>query len=163
VRTLSGEVVDAEQASVLDQPWLAQVIGADRLVPGGADPIRVAELFDLPLASTRVRVGQVQAGEGTDTKHPRPLDGALERAAGALGVEIADHRPTVIPGLRVTVDGAPTRVRWWGSGDRLWVDGSAEAAGRAVAWAAHRWSDRHTAIAAARSALAELAEGGLDR
>lgn len=163
VRTLSGEVVDAERAWVLDEPWLAQVIGAERLVPGGADPIRVAELFDLPLASIQVRVGRVQAGESADIEHPQALDGALEHAAGALGVEIADHRPTVIPGLQVTVDGTPERVRWWGSDDRLWVDGSAEAAGRAVAWAAHRWSDRHTAIAAARGALVELSEHGLDR
>jgi len=163
VRTLSGEVVDAEQAWVLDEPWLAQVIGAERLIPGGADPIRVAELFDLPLASTQVRVGRVQAGESADIEHPQASDGALERAAGALGVDIAAHRPTVIPGLRVTVDGAPTRVRWWGRDDQLWVDGSGEAAGRAVAWAAHRWSDRHTAIAAAHGALVELSEHGLDR
>jgi len=163
VRTLSGEVVDAERAWVLDEPWLAQVIEADRLVPGGGDPARVAEVFDLPLASTQVRVGQVRAGESADTEHPETPDSALGRAAGALGVDIADREPTVIPGLLVTVDGAPVRVRWWGSGDRLWVDGSAEAAGRAVAWAAHRWSDRHTAIAAASGAVVELAEDGLDR
>jgi hypothetical protein len=162
VRTLSGEVVDAERAWVLDEPWLAQVIGADRLVPGGADPSRVAEVFDLPLASTRIRVGQVQAGP-TDTENSQTPDGALERAAGALGVDIADREPAVIPGLLVSVDGAQVRVRWWGSGDRLWVDGSGEAAGRAVAWAAHRWCDRHTAIAAGSGAAVELAENGLDQ
>ena len=163
VRTLSGEVVDAERAWVLDEPWLAQVIDAARLVPGGGDPARVAEVFDLPLASTQVRVGQVRAGQNAGTEHSTNPDSALRRAAGALGVDIADREPTVIPGLLVTVDGASVRVRWWGSGDRLWVDGSAEAAGRAVAWAAHRWSDRHTAIAAARGAVVELAEDGLDR
>jgi len=161
VRTLSGEVVDAERAWVLDVPWLAQVIPADRLVPGGVDPSRVAEVFDLPLASTQIRVGPVEGAPASGAGHSAVADGGLWLAAGALGVDLTDREPTVTPGLQVTVDGAPARVLWWGSGDRLWVDGSAEAAGRAVAWTAHRWADRHIAIAAARGSAVELAEDGL--
>ncbi len=165
VRALSGQVVEAERAWVLDEPWLAQVIPAERLVPGGVDPARVAEVFDLPLASNRARVREIGgaatsevAGQGAPTR-----DGArrLRLAAGALGVDVTDSEPTEVAGLRVTIDDAPERVQWWGSGNRLWVDGSAEAAGRAAAWIAGRWSDRHIAIAAACGAAVELAENGI--
>ena len=52
VRAVSGEVVDAGDACVLDEPWWAQLVPAARLVPGGRDPAQVARVLDLPLAST---------------------------------------------------------------------------------------------------------------
>src|SRR5437588_410972 len=39
VRALSGETVPAEQAVVLDQPWLLGVLPDDRVVSAGPDPL----------------------------------------------------------------------------------------------------------------------------
>jgi len=163
VRTLSGDVVDAGRAWVLDAAWLAQVIPAAGLVPGGADPLQVGEVLDLPMASDRVRATVVGDEAARAVAADADVDdGALRRSAAALAVDISGSRIIEIAGLRVSVDGGePVRVLWWGSGDRLWVDGSADAAGRAVAWSSGRWADRHTAIAAARAAPVELAENGI--
>ncbi len=38
VRTVTGEVIDADDAVVLDLPWLAQLLTPSRVVPGGTDP-----------------------------------------------------------------------------------------------------------------------------
>ena len=156
VRTLSGDVVDATDACVLDQPWLAQLLPASLLVSGGAGPALVARVLDLPLASEVTHA--VVAESGSAAVPSAALDG-LERAAAALGLRLADQRITITPELTVAVDGdEPVRVRWWGQGDRWWVDGSPEAAGRAVAWAAGAWSARHRAIAAAGEDWLGLAE-----
>ncbi len=164
VRTLSGEVVDAVDASVLDQPWLAQLLPASLLVPGGADPSLVARVLDLPLASEVIGAPVLTptdspAGPAAlDRPGPAALD-RLERAAAAVGLRLADHQITVVDQLSVAVNGAePVRVRWWCRGDRWWVDGSADAAGRAVAWAAGAWPARHRAIAAAGEDWLAVAE-----
>ncbi len=149
VRTLSGDVVDAGDACVLDEPWLAQLLPAARLVPGGADPALVARVLDLPLASDLITGAAIAEAGAARPDRRRPL-GRLDEAAAAMGLRLADHQITVAPELAVALDGAePVPVRWWFQGGRWWVDGSPDAAGRAVAWAAGAWPDRYRAIAAA--------------
>jgi hypothetical protein len=50
VRATDGSVVDVDLAVVLDDTWLGAVLPADETVVGG-DPLALAELLDLPLAS----------------------------------------------------------------------------------------------------------------
>jgi hypothetical protein len=182
VRTLSGDVVDAADACVLDEPWLAQILPARRLVPGGADAALVARVLDLPAASAQMRVsvlgdgdesvvgtrqavargsGQARA-DGGESVNWEPILRRLDRAAAAVGLRREDFDVTVSPTLRVAInDHDPVPVRWWGAHNRYWTDGSAAAAGRVVAWASGRWSERHRIIAAALDDAVALAEDGL--
>jgi hypothetical protein len=168
VRTITGAVVDADDAWVLDAPWLAQVIPAARLVPGGGDPALVGRLLDLPLASRVLSTEVISTPIAPDADVPsadrtEQALGRLGRAAAAVGLRLAEVEVIVDPGLRVTVDGGdPVTVQWWGQGGSFWVDGSAQACGRAMAWAAGSWSGRHRAIAAAGNDWAALAEDALD-
>lgn len=83
----------------------------------------------------------------------------MDRAAAAVGLPLADLQIVVVPELSVAIDGAePVRVRWWCRGDQCWADGSAQALGRAVAWRAGAWPDRHRAIAAADEDWPAVAE-----
>jgi len=158
VRTLSGAVVDAESASVLDDPWWVQVEPPDRLVPGGADPEAVAGVLDLPPVST-LGPGSVR----TSGAAPPEAESRWGRAAEAVGLESASVPLTIAADLRVTVtdhDAAP--VGWWYAVGRYYSDGSSESLGRLAAWAAGRWSLRHLAVAAAAQDGARLAEAGID-
>ena len=154
IRTLSGAVIDARRAVVPDGPWWAQVLPSEVLVAPGPDPARTAAVFDIELASVRYPVDI----EGTrDGSGDRVADAAL-RAAAAVGRAAA---PELIPitGLAVSVDVSPARpVRWWPTAEGIQVDGSAESVGRAAAWSAGRWADRHRAVAAARGDRIELLE-----
>ncbi len=154
VRTLSGAVVDADDALVLDLPWFAQVLPPNRLVPGGADPAEVGRVLDLVLASALVdaRCQAAPADSREDTGE------RLRRAAEAVALDLRAADIVAVQRLSVMVDGATTRVRWWGEGDRLLTDGSADGAGRAAAWAADRWADRYLAVAAAADDGVALAE-----
>ena len=59
---MDGAVVHVDVAAVLDAPWPAAVLPAGELVIGG-DPVALAELLDLPLA-TEIVAGRVEdAGE----------------------------------------------------------------------------------------------------
>ncbi len=51
VRVAPARVVQAADAVVLDQPWLLDRLGPRHLVPGGGDPVEVADLLDIPLLS----------------------------------------------------------------------------------------------------------------
>lgn len=147
VRVLSGAVVPADGAVVLDLPWYAGVLAPGAVVPGGTDPAAVAALLDLELASERHPV-TLPAG---------PLSGGLVGAARAVpptAVLAALGLPPdtldgvrVDVGLRVGVDGVEHRVPWWVAGDRRWVDGSPTGWGRLLAWTLGDWSLRHTATA----------------
>jgi hypothetical protein len=163
VRTITGDVVDADRACVLDAPWLAQVMPVARLVPGAGDPALVGRVLDLPMASD-VLSTSVVAGAGTPTPDwLAVVRGRVERSASAVGVRPADLEVIIAPDLKVVVDdGDPVPVQWWAQEDRFWVDGSAQACGRAAAWAAGSWSGRHRAIAAAANDWAALAEDSLE-
>jgi hypothetical protein len=61
VRATDGSVVDVDLAVVLDDTWLGAVLPADETVVGG-DPLALAELLDLPLASEVVSAEVDPAG-----------------------------------------------------------------------------------------------------
>jgi hypothetical protein len=166
VRTITGAVVDADDASVLDLPWLAQVLPAARLVPGTGDPALVGRVLDLPMASSMFQTGVVRTVAGGDlpsADRSAQVLSRLERAAASVGLRLVEVDVTIAPGLQVAVDGGdPMTVQWWAQAGTYWVDGSALACGRAAAWAAGAWSDRHRAIAAAGEDWTALAEDSLD-
>ena len=158
VRTLSGDVVDADDAVVLDLPWLAQVLPTNRLVPGGADPVTVGRVLDLPPASSQLEAELVAAP--ADPRDDTRL--RLRKAAEVVGLDLLTVDIIALQELSVTVNETTTPVHWWADGARWVTDGSAEGVGRAAAWAANRWADRHLAVAAAAEdgvALAEDAVG----
>ncbi|ODU01751.1 MAG: hypothetical protein ABS81_19795 [Pseudonocardia sp. SCN 72-86] len=82
VRVLDGSVVPVDDVVVLDRPWLAAVLPADELVAGG-DPVALAELLDLPLASDYVAA----------TLDPAALDpgGRVVAWSGLPDVVVASH------------------------------------------------------------------------
>ncbi|WP_395728262.1 sacsin N-terminal ATP-binding-like domain-containing protein [Nakamurella sp.] len=158
VRTITGAVVDADTAWVLDRPWWAQTEDAGRLVPGGADPSGVSRVLDLPVVSAD--------GPGTvrvQGPAPAEADGRWRRAAAAAGVDPDSVLLTVATTVWVAVGDRPERpVPWWCVDGRFYADGSAPALGRVAAWSAGRWSRRHLAVAAAALDHPALAEAGLD-
>ncbi|MEP6980495.1 MAG: hypothetical protein ABJA16_06995, partial [Nakamurella sp.] len=144
VRVLSGAVVDADDAVVLDLPWYAAVLEPGLVLPGGVDPAAVAALLDLELASERHPVNPPAGPPAA----PPELPVAVLTALAALGLPadaMAGVRVDV--GLRVTLDDTEHRVPWWVAGDRRWVDGSPAGWGRLVAWTLDDWSRRHIATA----------------
>jgi hypothetical protein len=97
VRAMDGAVVHVDVAAVLDAPWPAAVLPAAELVIGG-DPVALAELLDLPLA-TEIVAGAVDApGEPVAWADL----GEVVVACHTLGVDVPDG------GLR--------------RHDQLWVD-----------------------------------------
>lgn len=158
VRTVTGAVVDAQLASVLDEPWWVQVVDVGRLVPGGADPGSVARVLDLPLVSG-LGPGTVRASGPA----PAAAPARWTRAAQAVGLDPASVSLTVAEVVRVSaVEHDAARVRWWCVDGRYFSDGSSESLGRVAAWAAGRWSMRALAVASADQDGASLAEAGAD-
>ena len=84
MRALDGAVVDVDAAVVLDAPWPAAVLPAGELV-GGGDPVALAELLDLPLATEVVAATVPAAG------HPVGWTELVEvvLACRQLGIEAA--------------------------------------------------------------------------
>jgi hypothetical protein len=85
VRALDGSVASVDVAVVLDEPWPAAVLPAAEMVLGG-DPVALAELLDLPLA-TEVVAGTV-AVAGTPT--PWRALAEIVVACDILGVPVPD-------------------------------------------------------------------------
>jgi len=114
VRARTGEVIDAEDAVVLDAPWLAAVLPAGELV-GGRDPVQLAELLDLPLASERV------TGEVLDAGRPVPWASDVEVVAtcAAIGRPVPDGSLWWHERLRVRVGGETAEVSWWVTPDGI--------------------------------------------
>ncbi|QJY46259.1 sacsin N-terminal ATP-binding-like domain-containing protein [Pseudonocardia broussonetiae] len=83
VRALDGTVVSVDVAVVLDAPWPASVLPAGELVAGG-DPVVLADLLDLPLA-TDVVGGTV---EGAGTAVPWADVAEVVVACHTLGVAV---------------------------------------------------------------------------
>ncbi|WP_460722763.1 sacsin N-terminal ATP-binding-like domain-containing protein [Nocardia heshunensis] len=117
VRALSGEVIPAADALVLDRPWLGPALPVDRLVVGDlATANSLAALLNLPLASEAVTAEVASSGRRT-TWAAEPL-GVLLRTqfdfttpSGEL--EVHDE-------LRVRLTGAyeaTVAVAWWREGE----------------------------------------------
>ncbi|MFB9685799.1 sacsin N-terminal ATP-binding-like domain-containing protein [Amycolatopsis plumensis] len=135
VRAADGSVVD--DALVLDVPWVAGALEPDRYVAAPEDPERLADLLDLPLASTEeARV--VSEGEYA----PWAELPALKLVADQLGIRLPDGGVLVHDPLTVRIQEAEHDVQWW-SDDRLHAADTSEGLARAFAWAAGRWPDRH--------------------
>ncbi len=100
VRALDGSVVDVELAVVLDAPWPAAVLPAGELVIGG-DPIALAELLDLPLATEMVEA-EVE-GAGGPVRWAALAEVVV--ACHALGVGVPDGGILLHDELWVTVRG----------------------------------------------------------
>ena len=182
VRTLTGAVVDADLAAVADGPAALQVLDPAKLVAGGRDPLRAADMLDLPLASEEYRF-EVAGRRGGAAVPLRDVPGAV-RCLGVAGVDLAGRMVRVLPELAVrprdaqtraalrpdlAVAGSPRagiraaiRVSWWVADDEVLVDASPAGVGRAVAFLAGRWTDRQRLVAAAGGTAGELAETALD-
>ncbi|RJO78797.1 ATP-binding protein [Nocardia panacis] len=113
VRALSGAVIAAADALVLDQPWFAFALPQDRLVVGEpATAQALATLLDLPLVSEAVTAEVVSTGRRTDWSI-EPL-GVVLRQLWALPPqqgELVLHHD-----LRVRLGGAleaTVSVPWW--------------------------------------------------
>ncbi|WP_459550096.1 sacsin N-terminal ATP-binding-like domain-containing protein [Nocardia sp. X0981] len=121
VRALSGAVVDAGDALVLDLPWFGLAVPPDRLVV--ADPATAADLaalLDLPLVSERVTAEIL--GRGRETGWADDPLGVVLRRLFALPAQ--DGPLVVHDELRVRLSGAVVRtvtVPWWRDGDTTHV------------------------------------------
>ncbi len=135
VRAADGTVVT--DALVLDVPWVAGALEPDQYVVAPEDPERLADLLDLPLASTA-------AAEVTSRGEYAPWAElpALKLVADQLGVRLPDGGVLVHDPLTVSIQGAEHDVQWWSDG-RLHAADTSEGLARAFAWAAGRWPDRH--------------------
>lgn len=140
IRVEPDLVVPAEQAVVLDAPYMLPLLGDRRPVPGGP---AIADLLDLPLASELV--AGAAAGPVLRTTSWREVPGA---ALAADRLDAAVPAAAVVVHDRLTVSGTP--VTWWPEPGADHVDAAAGAAalGRGLAWRLGRWDLRSAAAEA---------------
>lgn len=110
VRAVTGAVVDAEAAMVLDAPWLAAVLPAGELVSGG-DPNTLADLLDLPLASERVTPELLDDSAGTTVRWAELVE--VVAVCAAAGLAVPDGAVRLHEQLRVRHRGAEQVVPFW--------------------------------------------------
>lgn len=150
VRVASGAVVPAETAAVADWPQLLPLLPGG-VVPAGGEPLAVAQLLDLPLASELVAhrygdsLGPDDAGE-----EPMPWSAVPGVAFAASRCGGAVPAGTVTVHDRLTVAGVD--VDWWpgtDSGtDHVARSAGAAALGRALAARLGAWDTRAPAAEA---------------
>ncbi len=138
VRTLSGDAALADDAVVVDRPWLAQVLDARQLVavrgPDAELDDALADLLSVSAASDVVTAEPASAAEAVAWDDL----GAVRLACALLGVAVPDGDVWMHDELTV----ADRRVAWWVAGDDVHTEDSPEGLGRALAWALDRWADR---------------------
>ncbi|OXM65057.1 sacsin N-terminal ATP-binding-like domain-containing protein [Amycolatopsis vastitatis] len=135
VRAADGSVVD--DALVLDVPWVAGALEPADYVVAPEDPERLADLLDLPLASTEPAEVTSEGEYAPWAELP-----ALKLVADQLGIRLPEGGVLVHDPLTVRIQGAEHDVQWW-SDDRLHAADTSEGLARAFAWATGRWPDRH--------------------
>ncbi|HWC80786.1 MAG TPA: hypothetical protein VG756_12585 [Pseudonocardiaceae bacterium] len=138
VRVLTGATAAAEDAVILDRPWLF-VFGEDRIVAAVDGDDNLAELLNVSLASELI------------TDAPDPGGDAVawaELGAVRLACELLDSpapEGTVVVHDELTV--GPHRVSWWvepdADGEVVHAEDTPDGLARALAWVADRWADRH--------------------
>ncbi|HKN54897.1 MAG TPA: molecular chaperone Hsp90, partial [Amycolatopsis sp.] len=137
VRAADATVVAAEVARVLDVPWVAGAVEPNRLIVAAEEPMRLAELLDVRLAST------LHAAVTSEGEYAAWADlHALKLVADQLGIQLPEGGVLVHEALTVSVEGADHQVPWWSDG-RLHASDSSEGLARAFAWASRRWPDRY--------------------
>jgi hypothetical protein len=143
VRSVSGAVVSAERAAVLDEPWLVGVLDAPLLVAGGGaedfDAEALAEVLDLPLASedNPLRV------DGVGRTQPWSEVARVPTACELLGVTVPSGTVTLHDGLRVQAPDGEKRVHWWvDASGGVHAERTPDGLARALAWAAGHWTNR---------------------
>lgn len=114
VRAVTGQVVDAECAVVLDAPWLAAVLPPGVLVSGG-DPGPLADLLDLPLATERVTAELLDGAGGRTVRWAELVEVVAVCAAAGLAVPAGTLR--LHEQLWVRHDGAEYPVPYWVTAD----------------------------------------------
>ncbi|MFE3174471.1 sacsin N-terminal ATP-binding-like domain-containing protein [Amycolatopsis sp. NPDC059090] len=135
VRAADGSVV--EEAVVLDVPWVAAALEPARILVAPVEPERLAELLDVPVASS------LKAEVESTGEYVAWADlPALALAADQLGIPLPDGGVLLHDPLTVTVDGETTEVPWW-SDDRLHAADTSEGLARAFAWASDHWGERY--------------------
>lgn len=110
IRAVTGDVVDADRAMVLDAPWLAAVLPAGELVSGG-DPYVLADLLDLPLASEQVAPELLDAGAGRTVRWAQLVE--LVAVCAAVGLAVPDGTLLLHERLRVRHGAAEYTVPFW--------------------------------------------------
>jgi hypothetical protein len=110
VRAVTGEVVNADRAMVLDAPWLAAVLPAGQLVSGG-DSEALAELLDLPLASEQVAPELLDARAGRTVRWAELVE--VVAVCAATGLAIPEGTLRLHEQLQVRHDGAQYPVLFW--------------------------------------------------
>lgn len=143
VRSLTGAVVAAERAAVLDEPWMLGVLEPAFVVAGGApddvDPEALAELLDLPLASEENTSAVTGSG---DSRAWREV-ARVPAAARLLGISVPDGTVLLHEELHVQPRSGSQRVPWWVQPDgRVHAERTPDGLSRALAWSAGRWPDR---------------------
>ncbi|MFR9728618.1 sacsin N-terminal ATP-binding-like domain-containing protein [Saccharopolyspora sp. MS10] len=143
VRSISGAVVSAERAVVLDEPWMLGVLEAPLVVAGGGpdqfDAEALAELLDLPLASEEGTMRVLAEGRAQSWAEVGRVAGTCE----LLGIAVPSGEVVLHDGLRVSTRGGEQRVHWWvdGSG-AVHAERTPDGLARALAWAAGAWESR---------------------
>ncbi|MQA07315.1 MAG: hypothetical protein GEU98_01970 [Pseudonocardiaceae bacterium] len=136
VRTVDGAVCAADDAVVLDGPWLLGVLAPGRVVAarfGLHD--QLAELLDLPLGSEEA--GEPPAAAEWFGWHELS---AARVACELLAMDIPDSGVQVHDELRVD----ECAVSWWACADgTLHAEDSPDGLARALAWATGNWEQRH--------------------
>ncbi|MGH4023822.1 MAG: sacsin N-terminal ATP-binding-like domain-containing protein, partial [Pseudonocardiaceae bacterium] len=110
VRTVTGEVADADRAVVLDAPWLAAVLPAGELVAGG-DPAALADLLDLPLASEHVHAVLLDPAAGRLARWVDLVE--VVAVCAAAGLPVPEGSLRLHDQLQVRFDDAEYPVPFW--------------------------------------------------
>jgi hypothetical protein len=110
VRAVTGEVIDADRALVLDAPWLAAVLPAGELVSGG-EPGALADLLDLPLASEQVAPELLDADAGAAVRWAELVE--VVAVCAAAGLAVPDGALRLHEQLRVRHGDTEHAVPFW--------------------------------------------------
>lgn len=143
VRSISGAVVSAERAVVLDEPWMLGVLEAPLVVAGGGpdqfDAEALAELLDLPLASEESTMRVLGEGRAQRWAEVGRVPGSCE----LLGIGVPSGEVTLHDGLRVSTRSGEQRVHWWvDEAGAVHAERTPDGLARALAWAAGTWDTR---------------------
>lgn len=148
VRSVSGAVVNAERAVVLDVPWMLGALEAPLVVAGGGpddfDAEALAELLDLPLASEENTLQVVGSGKARNWRELSRVPAACE----LVGITVPDGQVVLHDELRVRSSQQEHRVHWWVEPTGVvHAERTPDGLGRALAWAADEWQHRFTLTA----------------